>query len=1129
MVVAKLAHEFVHHTRRVQLGCTLLFLVVVGLVGALKYDALTPQTDGDFLIRGAETVDTFDAVDQAKAALIAQQGDDSKSESGATQVQSVDATEFTTFLMYRHREGKNVLSDPAAVAAIAALEARFLQDPNYGKMCHKASIDGADAATLAARKCTPRTSAVATALGPDLDPLVAYPRVSTTSTAAEVDWLMKNYTQAAMVPLRAVFFDNKFSAANPVSPYLRSMFPMGMPLPDDGTGKPFEGDDDRVEEQRLAFDGLVEDFREYVRANPEQGPLEVFIFGFRILQYEFQTVANEDLTWIGGSIVFVLGYLLFHTGSTFIAVTSLLMILMSLPLGLVVYKGILGIGFFQSLHNLAIFVMLGVGADNVFVFVDAWNQAPAGISMEARVEYTWRRAAKATFVTSFTTMAAFMATATGDIMPISSFGSFAASMVVCNYLMDILLLPATIVAWERSVRGRERCCCSRRRSPSKAAGGEPAEGLEMTATKAEEGLVDKVPGDPDAGTDAVATSGGAGKDQSPTATDDGSSEGADTRAGEVKPDDRAAADEPGEVKTEEDAGAAAALTATETGTETEAGAEEAAEPAAAAATEAEAATEGGTEESSKGADAADSAASPAKDEAGVDSHAVTDEDDDVAVEAAAVLAAHEVAVAVPGTKAANAGNGGASALEMQGQLHLEEMRPMERFFDQHWSPAVTRLRLPILVVGFVLLVLALLSASQLKPLSQAEKWFPEGHPIDKAMFWSTDVFGLTERDKTVQVEVAWGVLGIDREGTDRYDPTDKGKPIFDSAFDMSAPAAQQWVLDTCNDPKAPAKVRSCFVSAYKTWLEGNGASFPFVAAAGQDQSTAFSASLASFAASSAGRDFAGGAQVLFDKTGRLAFAEISYVTTLALFEPYDITKPQYDAWQNWLTARNNDPAAPAGVRRAVQTAGISWQWMISERALVTNALNGMALSMLVAFVVLVVATDNAIVGSLAALCIVGIVSSVMGSISAMGWELGTTESISAVILVGFSVDYSVHLGVSYRESKAPTSAAKVHHALVEMGISIVGGGMTTLGSGLFLMGGTLIFFTKFAAVIILTVLFSLLWALAVFPALLLTLGPVGEKGSLSAAVAHLRARCGGKGKGKGKGGSDAEAPSIDDV
>lgn len=52
---------------------------------------------------------------------------------------------------------------------------------------------------------------------------------------------------------------------------------------------------------------------------------------------------------------------------------SMLSILFSFPITLVIFKSILSIDYFSSLHILVVFIVLGISADNVFVFTDAWN------------------------------------------------------------------------------------------------------------------------------------------------------------------------------------------------------------------------------------------------------------------------------------------------------------------------------------------------------------------------------------------------------------------------------------------------------------------------------------------------------------------------------------------------------------------------------------------------------------------------------------------------------------------------------------------------------------------------------------------------------------------------------------
>lgn len=63
---------------------------------------------------------------------------------------------------------------------------------------------------------------------------------------------------------------------------------------------------------------------------------------------------------------------------------------------------------------------------------------------------------QAMFVTSFTTMAAFLSTSISDIIPIGTFGLFAGSLVAFNYLLDIVFLPAVVVVWEIHFRHNPR-------------------------------------------------------------------------------------------------------------------------------------------------------------------------------------------------------------------------------------------------------------------------------------------------------------------------------------------------------------------------------------------------------------------------------------------------------------------------------------------------------------------------------------------------------------------------------------------------------------------------------------------------------------------------------------------------
>jgi len=116
-------------------------------------------------------------------------------------------------------------------------------------------------------------------------------------------------------------------------------------------------------------------------------------------------------------------------------------------------------------------------------------------------------------------------------------------------------------------------------------------------------------------------------------------------------------------------------------------------------------------------------------------------------------------------------------------------------------------------------------------------------------------------------------------------------------------------------------------------------------------------------------------------------------------------------------------------------------------------------------------------------------ASVLGIMQMKGWEIGVSESLAMVILIGFSVDYVVHLSADYMHSAHTSRHDKIKQAYTEMGVSILSGAVTTFGSGIFLFGGEMLFFRKFALLITSTITLSFLISMLLFGALMHTFGP----------------------------------------
>ena len=184
--------------------------------------------------------------------------------------------------------------------------------------------------------------------------------------------------------------------------------------------------------------------------------------------------------------------------------------------------------------------------------------------------------------------------------------------------------------------------------------------------------------------------------------------------------------------------------------------------------------------------------------------------------------------------------------------------------------------------------------------------------------------------------------------------------------------------------------------------------------------------------------------------------------------------------------------APDGLKNVYQEAGLFWAWMRSEKAFYDGVRQGVSISAILAFAIMLISTQNILIATYAIISVLWIVLTVVGVMVMNGYQLGVSESIAMVIIIGFSVDYVVHLGAHYVHKKSPDRTDRTSDALGAMGVSIFSGAVTTFGSGVFLFGGHMIFFQKFALIITTTVAVSLAYALVYFTAFLHAFGPERE-------------------------------------
>jgi predicted RND superfamily exporter protein len=116
--------------------------------------------------------------------------------------------------------------------------------------------------------------------------------------------------------------------------------------------------------------------------------------------------------------------------------------------------------------------------------------------------------------------------------------------------------------------------------------------------------------------------------------------------------------------------------------------------------------------------------------------------------------------------------------------------------------------------------------------------------------------------------------------------------------------------------------------------------------------------------------------------------------------------------------------APFGLKSLRQVCR-SFLFIPTEQAFFYSAVSGMAIALSFCYIVLLIATGNIITSTLSIICVTIVIGSVITIMVLKGWSLGVSESISIVVIIGFSVDYTVHLASDYMHSPHSSRSDKM--------------------------------------------------------------------------------------------------------
>ncbi|XP_076007218.1 protein dispatched homolog 3 [Genypterus blacodes] len=336
-------------------------------------------------------------------------------------------------------DGDRNIFTPERLQTIHHVERLLMQHPQFHQFCWK-PLEVLRDLPLGPSYCSPPSSLLSylfpserggkiyyDGMGPDLADIQG--SLSLAITHPQFYW----YVDESLTPERLS------------SSLLRSEIHFGAPLPS------YYSLQDRADEQRTRFKNFVVQYAN-ILAKQSTSQVKVLYGGTELFDDEVRHTFNNDmmLAVISGACITVLVYVLtsFSVFLTFFGLTS---IGLSCLMALFLYHVVFGVRYLGILNGVAAFVIIGIGVDDVFVFISTFRQASHLLQPQERMIYTIKTAGRATFLTSFTTAAAYAANTFSQIPAVHDFGLFMALIVSCCWLWVSALMPAALCIWTRCV------------------------------------------------------------------------------------------------------------------------------------------------------------------------------------------------------------------------------------------------------------------------------------------------------------------------------------------------------------------------------------------------------------------------------------------------------------------------------------------------------------------------------------------------------------------------------------------------------------------------------------------------------------------------------------------------------
>ncbi|CAI2354502.1 unnamed protein product [Caenorhabditis sp. 36 PRJEB53466] len=214
-------------------------------------------------------------------------------------------------------------------------------------------------------------------------------------------------------------------------------------------------------DNRNMYDKLIEKVKNHLERNRHTRLAGVSL---NMKNTIFQERIRSDSMISGISALFVFFCFLAYSRSIVFTTVILMIVALSAGVAFFIYTTILGIDFFPFINLLVVVILISIGADDAFLLLVYFRTEVEKMSnleykigsiyvplyresdlLSRSLRLSLHHSLASMFVTSLTTATTFLTNLTSPVIVLRCFGIYAATTVVVNYILVVLILPGAII------------------------------------------------------------------------------------------------------------------------------------------------------------------------------------------------------------------------------------------------------------------------------------------------------------------------------------------------------------------------------------------------------------------------------------------------------------------------------------------------------------------------------------------------------------------------------------------------------------------------------------------------------------------------------------------------------------